>query len=238
MLDRILNFQSGDCNEVYFLKCEALWIFVNLSFGNDQIVKRLLIKEPGEFDDVEFDQNEGLLQLISKMLKQIHEQGSKDLKVLNLIYLLTSNLAATSKEICSDLVNETMVLHSFQNLLRSVGELPVELYNNLIINLKIFLQQCTLAESYYLKILEIAVNYLNCIASSTEQDSELMKISEGIIKDTRREVLVNALQVANKITQEKVQLIPEACSLSRGLLLNTVLTLSRCGDNELFALAI
>ena len=65
-LNKILSFTDQD--EIYYLKLESLWIFNNLLYGEEELVDRVLISEPGEFDDVFYDMSQGFLDLVNKMM--------------------------------------------------------------------------------------------------------------------------------------------------------------------------
>lgn len=126
------------------MKLEALWSLTNIAYGDDSVVEKMLIECAGQFDDVYYSLDIGLLQICSNMMQTIRNEGYQDIKTLNILYQLINNLCGSNQEICVEIVNKTIVVDSLVGVVQTQNKIEAELFENMLFVMRTILLNCDL----------------------------------------------------------------------------------------------
>jgi hypothetical protein len=162
----MLSFQ-GEEELIYYMRLESLWILINIAYGEIEVVELMLIEEPNLSEGVYYTLNEGLIDICRKIMEQIVEEECEDLKTLNLVFQLLTNLCITSPEICINVVNNTIVVEALLKVTQTSDTIQADLYDSMLQCIKIILKVCELSIETKSCFLDIATNCLR-VASSID----------------------------------------------------------------------
>lgn len=125
MCKQMLSFSAPE-EEVYYLKLEALWILQNLSCCFDKDIPLLLTSnldvaylQQVEDESLEQDITHGqsqILRTLNALLIEKMDQGAKDLKTLNFVFLFLGNIASSGESMARKVLRETCVLDCVRHL--------------------------------------------------------------------------------------------------------------------------
>ena len=94
------------------------------------------------------------------MIQKIISEDCQDVKTLNLLYQLINNICVTDQNICTEIVNKTVVVDSLLRVYQTQSKIEAEFYESILHLMSTVLRHCDLDEKNLICFLDMAIDCL------------------------------------------------------------------------------